>query len=257
MYLLKSVITNVLIRFYHLITVDNATSIKRKVWFYKHADFDKLNDKIVNTDWSFINNDDCLNHICSKFTVQIVEYMDECIPSKDVLIRPNDKPWYNSEIRSHSRQRDKLKTKALKTNKTDDWTKYKHARNKVNNLKKYAKEQYFSNMEDSIVDSNKNNPKLYWKLLKQLVKSNKKCEIIPPLKTTLDNGDEIYHFNDTDKANCLNDYFVSISSINEEQNSTRLPIFTPKTNNTIDNIYITESEIVDIIENLNPNKSAV
>ena len=104
--------------------------------------------------------------------------MDECIPSKDVLIRPNDKPWYNSEIRSHSRQRDKLKTKALKTNKTDDWTKYKHARNKVNNLKKYAKEQYFSNMEDSIVDSNKNNPKLYWKLLKQLVKSNKKCEII-------------------------------------------------------------------------------
>ena len=64
-----------------------------------------------------------------------------------------------------------------------------------------------------------------------------------------------YHFNDIDKANCLNDYFVSISSISEDQDNTRLPLFSHKTNNIHDKFYITESEIVDIIATLNPNKS--
>ena len=235
-------------------TVENP-NVKRKVWLYKHADFNKLNDRISNTDWSFINNNDCINYICETFTYLITKYMDECIPSKDVIIRPNDKPWYNSEIRTHSRQRDKQRTKAIRTQRTEDWTKYRHTRNKVNNLKKYAKEQYFCNMEHLIIDSNNNNPKLYWKLLKQLVKSNKSCETIPPLKTLSDNGEETYHFNDTEKANCLNDYFTSISSISEEQNSTQLPIFSSKTVNTLDNFLITESEIADIIDILNPNKS--
>ena len=60
-------------------------------------------------------------------------------------------------------------------------------------------------MEDLIVDNSKTNPKLYWKLLKQLIKTNKNCETIPPLKVTLDNDEENIFFNDMDKANCLND----------------------------------------------------
>ena len=31
-----------------------------------------------------------------------------------------------------------------------------------------------------ITDSDKSNPKLYWKILKQLIKSNKNSETIPP-----------------------------------------------------------------------------
>ena len=40
-----------------------------------------------------------------------------CIPSKKVTVRPDDKPWYNSEIRRTSRKRDRLKSKAIKTGK--------------------------------------------------------------------------------------------------------------------------------------------
>ena len=47
-------------------------------------------------------------------------------------------------------------------------------------------------MEDLIVDTGKTNPKLYWKLLKQLIKTNKKSETIPSLKVTLDNGEEFF-----------------------------------------------------------------
>ena len=229
-------------------------AVKRKVWFYKRGDFEKLNAQILNTNWDFINSVP-VNDACTKFTDLILKFMNECIPSKDVTIRPNDKPWYNSEIRLYSRKRDRQRTKAGRTNNIEDWTKYKHFRNKVNNLKKYAKEQYFSNMEDLIVDNSKTNPKIYWKILKQLMKSNKNCEIIPPLKVNLDNGEEKYFFSDIDKANCLNEYFISISSISPEKNNTELPHCFHKTNNTLSTILITEKEIIDIIDILNPNKA--
>ena len=97
-------------------TVVLTTAVKRKVWFYKRGDFDKLNDKISNTNWDFINNNS-IDYACTQFTDLILKYMDECIPSKDVTIRPNDKPWYNSEIRLYSRKRDRQRTKAVRTQK--------------------------------------------------------------------------------------------------------------------------------------------
>ena len=114
------------------------TSMKRKIWFYKRGDYDKLNDRISNTNWDFIYHES-VNNACIQFTDLILKYMDECIPTKEVTIRPNDKPWYNSDIRLNSRKRDRQRTKAVRTNKTEDWTKYRHLRNKVNNLKNTQK----------------------------------------------------------------------------------------------------------------------
>ena len=62
--------------------------------------------------------------------------MKQCIPFKEVIIRKNDKPWYDSEIRKFSRQRDRQQSKALKLDNSVQWYKYKQLRNKVNNLKK-------------------------------------------------------------------------------------------------------------------------
>ena len=120
-------------------------------------------------------------------------------------------------------------------------------------MKKHAKEQYYNNMENLILESSRTNPKVYWKLLKQFIKSNKNCEIIPPLKTITDDGEEHFYFSDANKANCLNDYFVSISTIND--NNILLPNFISKTNNTIETISITEQEVLDILSTLNPNKA--
>ena len=53
------------------------------------------------------------------------------------------------------------------------------------------------------------------------MKNNEKSEIIPPLKTTNENG--IFAFNDLEKANALNDNFVSISKLDESDAS--LPTF--------------------------------
>ena len=85
-----------------------------------------------------------------------------------------------------------------------------------------------------------------------MVKSNTNAETIPPLKVSTDNGDD-YYFTDEEKANCLNDFFISISTVNDSDAS--LPAFTPKTNEKITNVTITESEIIDTVETLDPNKA--
>ena len=56
------------------------------------------------------------------------------------------------------------------------------------------------------------------------------------------------------EANCLNDYFASISTVNDEH--TPLPPFAKLTDNSLSEINCTEYEIETIIEVLNPNKAS-
>ena len=184
---------------------------KRTVWNYNKGDYERLNKMIDDEDWTYIN-EMTVDESCSCFTELIISFMKICIPSKEVTIRPNDKPWYDSEIRRTSRIRDRQRTKAIRTSKTEDWTNYKKLRNKVNNLKKYAKEQFYNNIETTIANSMNTNRQTYCKLLKSFIKNNNNSDTIPVLKTVINNT-ETLHFTDDDKANCLNDYFFSISSL--------------------------------------------
>ena len=51
--------------------------------------------------------------------------MNLCNPSKVVTIRPNDKPWYDSEIRKFSKYRDRQRRISLVSNTPSSWPKYK------------------------------------------------------------------------------------------------------------------------------------
>lgn len=84
--------------------------------------------------WSFIH-DLCVDQACEKFTETLLKIMSECIPSKEIIIRPNDKPWFDSEIRRFTKHRDRQSAIALRIKKSNDWLKYKNLRNKINNLK--------------------------------------------------------------------------------------------------------------------------
>ncbi len=75
----------------------SATPFKRKVWNYKRADFNLLNFLIQTTDWTFILRDS-LNAACDSFQNKLLEICRCVFHLRLVTIRPNDKPWYNSDI---------------------------------------------------------------------------------------------------------------------------------------------------------------
>ena len=200
----------------------------RTVWFYKRGDSDKLNDLIGTNNWDFLTEGD-LDTACTNFTSSLMKFIKQCVPYKEVIIRPNDRHWYDSSIRSYTRKRDRVKRKASKTRRHEDWSSFKRLRNKVNNLKTHAKERFYNTIENTLIESHISNPKLYWKLIKHFIKSNKNAGKIPPLKPTSETGEEVYAFTDLEKANCLNDYFVSISTVDDSNAS--LPPFTPRTEN--------------------------
>ena len=227
---------------------------QRKVWLYKQADFQKLNQLLLEYDWdSIITDAPSIDSACLNFTYTYIRCVRECVPEKTVIIRPKDKPWFDNVLRIHIRKRDRLRKKALKSHKMTDINNYKQQRNRVNNMKKQAKCSYYDNIETQLLDSNKNDVKLYWKLMKDLFKS-KSSSSIPPLKTADENGTLSVVFSDKEKVEVLNKYFASISRMNETQTHL-LPTVNIGNIPLLSNITITEEEVKDIIKIIPINKA--
>ena len=146
--------------------------------------------------------------MAEKFTDTLIKAAEKTVPNKTVTIRPDDYPWINGKIRKHIRNRKRLFRKAKKSNNNIRlWQKFKTVRNKVIYEIRQSKKLFFENLASSI-NIDKPNPKLFWKVSKQLMKSGLSQEAIPPLRC----NNQIFE-SDTDKANILNEYFASQSKV--------------------------------------------
>ena len=86
-----------------------------------------------------------------------------CIPSKTIVVREDDKSWLDSEIRRNSRNRDRIKKITVKSGNPNDWNKYKYCSNKVNNLKKHAKDSFYNDLDIIDLDFQNNDKRKFWK----------------------------------------------------------------------------------------------
>jgi hypothetical protein len=186
-----------------------------------------------------------------EFTKLVLDIARQSIPTKTITVR--DKPWFNNEIRKEIRLRDRLRKNVFKFGRESDTLKYQKQRNKVNNMKKKAKQNFESNL-DNILLNNSTNPKTYWKIMKMLIKSNKGSNCITPLRNTINDEhlDEMVYDDDT-KCELLNKYFSLVSKLEEE--NIPVPPFESKTNDSITDIFVTASEIVAFIQILDLKKA--
>ena len=97
-------------------------------------------------------------------------------------------------------------------------------------MKKYAKETYMNNYEDLILNQSCGS-KTFWQLMGILVDKQSKLSNIPPLETPNDS----YVYTDVEKANLLNSYFCSISSIDDS--NVNLPDFNKRTQSTLSDLH--------------------
>ena len=232
------------------IFLNTIRSYYREVWNYKKADYNRQNNLIEAHDWNFeINNRMHIDEICENFTNTFINFCKICIPFNKVLIRPNDKPWFTSELRYNIRLRDRLRKHAFKTSNEIDKIRHKTQRNHVNNMKKYAKENYNNNLE-TIISNKDNGNKTFWQVMGRFMCKTNNSIIIPPLRLS----DNNYAFTNKEKAECLNDFFYSISSIDDSDND--LPNFENRTDSILSNINITQTDVKDILSSLIVNKAS-
>ncbi|KAK3098188.1 hypothetical protein FSP39_017040 [Pinctada imbricata] len=185
-------------------------SFKRRIWLYDRADFDLFRNKCNNVNWDEIIDDNIhIDRCVMNFNNQIIKIAEECIPNKIITVRQNELPWVDSHIRRLIRRRNRYRKKAKRINSEYLWNKFKIIRNQVVNKLRNAKNNYYENICLKL-KSNKFGTKEWWKLSKQLSNPSTK-QSIPTLLT--DYGTAVH--DDTDKANLLNRFFCSQSSIND------------------------------------------
>ena len=122
-------------------------------------------------------------------------------------------------------------------------------------MKKHAKENFYKSLETNLIELNCNDKKGFWKVIKHLIKKNNNfISCFPPLSDKLPNGDKIWHSSPHEKANCLNSYFASISTVND--NNIMFPECQLKNLNQLVIDEITITEVKDIIHSIDISKAS-
>ena len=225
-------------------------SYKRQVWLYSQADFVAFNEDILNHDWeTAINNIHDVNEACNYFTDKYIEIAEKNIPQNTITVRINDKPWFNSEIRREIRKKERLRKKA-KTGNSTALLNYKRQRNHVNNMKKYARETFYLDINNMIDQHTVNDKKEFWKLIRFVTKTGGTYNAIPPLINPDTDSIEI---DDKCKADVLNKYFSDISTIDDS--NVELPDFNSRTDEKLSDVKFDQEDIIDILLSLNVNKA--
>ena len=100
----------------------------RKVWCYKHADFTKARQLILDIDWdSLLIND--IDIAWANWYKAFMEVMKKCIPRRQLPINQRNIPWINKKITQAMKRRNHLYKNSRKS--TTARSKYQLARNRV------------------------------------------------------------------------------------------------------------------------------
>jgi hypothetical protein len=104
-----------------------------------------MKSKIKEVNWyELIYKATEINTACKNFTDNFMGICKLCIPSPKKITREDDKIWFDSSLRTAIRLRDRLRRLYLKNKSVHNHSKFKNQRNKVNNMKKYAKEKLYT-----------------------------------------------------------------------------------------------------------------
>ena len=180
-------------------------------------------------------------------TDAIFNAAEHSIPNRVVTIRPNDYPWITSYINTQIRRRRRKYNKFMKTKSLHIWNQFKTLRNRVIELIRRSKQDYFDKFENTLTDAGPNS-KVFWKTSKQLLKLQKTSQSIPTL--TLNNE---YTETDLQKVDMLNKYFAS-QSVVDYRNKT-LPSPKPVLFDQLDTLEITPQTVKDVLNGLDVNKA--
>ena len=223
---------------------------------YNKADFDAMRCDLETTNWANTMIEIAKNETVENFWILFKEKLyslrDKFVPK----IRDTGKPHWSSKGNvplddiTRNAIKDKLKChrqwlrSRSEAEKDSNRVRFAKARNKVKNLVRLAKKKF----EKQIADNAKSNPKPFWAYARQKLKTRSG---ISPLRQD-PNDPTTLKYSSKDKANILQNQFCSVFS-NESLDD--IPVFRPRTTESITKINISTETIVKNLKALNANKS--
>ena len=222
-------------------------SYERRIWSYERGDYDLLRHKISHTNWGELVNND-VNIYATNITETLMNLSSLCIPNKLLTVKPHEPCWLSTEIKRQIRQRKRAYRKAKSTNSLVHWEKFRHIRNKTIQLIRKSKETYYNNLANKLKSRNLSQ-KDWWKTLKAFISSDSKPSV-PPLV----NNDHLLTDSEQ-KANLLNDFFVSQSSLDDSNIEPPLV----HTNNSAPSLVpelITPEQVKSVLKSLPSGKAS-
>ena len=137
----------------------NTISIRSYRKYSKESLLERLRKKDL-PDYSTFN---CIDAAYIDLTTTLQEIVNEIAPMKDIRVKSNSKPWFDSDIKEDIRVRDKLKKRFLKTKLHVDHERFKEQRNFVQQKIKNKKTNFVRNQ----LQKNTKKPKELWKVIKE------------------------------------------------------------------------------------------
>lgn len=154
-------------------------SYKRFIWDFKNADVTNLNDALSSAPWSvafetFNDIDDIVHYWTSLF----LEIATEYIPTREITVRPRDKPWVTKRLKTLIRNKNRLWKRYKRTSNPAHLNTYRTVKNRTVRELNCAKTAYF-NAAIPVLENPDANAKKWWNLTKSMI-NNKCLSSIPP-----------------------------------------------------------------------------
>jgi hypothetical protein len=163
---------------------------------FKKLDQVKLFEDVEKVSWVSVHESDNIDGKVEAFNSIILGLLEKHVPIKRVRIKHHSAPWFTSDIRASLRSRNRARKKYLKTGTSTDFATYRDLRNKVKQMIRQSKVNYYH----SIFDASQTSEKL-WKNIKSLGIG----------KRGQDNRTSDFPVT----ANELNEHYLSVSNIDD------------------------------------------
>ena len=198
--------------------------------------------------WEFLFEGKNIDELVRAFRKTIINIFSNFIPNKMVSFNDSDPPWINDHITNLIKLKNNMFQLYVQNGKNpNEYILLQNANQQLSNIIKERKSEYFNHLATKL-NSPKTSAKAYWKILKTFL-NGKKTPSIPPL---IVNNQFVTDF--SCKAKIFNEFFsMQCMNVNSSSSVPNNPSFI--SDKRLSQIEFHTNDIINIIENLNPNKA--
>jgi hypothetical protein len=220
------------------------------MWDFKNANFNMFREELASTDWEHCFTTEDPNLACEAWNEKFLNIANKHVNTKTVLVRPQDCPWYNNNLRRLARDKHRARMKARRTGTATDWAAFRTSRNTYKEHTNQAKFTYENTIVQELANKSLTSPKRWWDMTKKLLGFSRTSY------PSLIENDRVIT-SDQEKAQAFNESFLNASRI--ENDDKELPedegVNLPEPVPTLPDFDITTQEVADLLKGMDPNKA--